>query len=152
MVNVWQKLLIALLLLFDQRLTKSVDCIIAIGWSTSDKNCWLHYCYWVINLWKNCWLHYCYWVINVWQKLLIALLPLGDQRLSKTVNCIIAIGRSASEKTVDCIIVIGWSTSDKNCLLHYWYWVVNVWSTSSSLLRIEYLKPVRCNALIRIFP
>ena len=95
-VNVWQKLLIALLLLGDQplkklliallllgdqRLTKTADCIIAIGWSTSVKNCWLHYCYWEISVWKNCWLHYCYWVVNVWQKLFIALLVLGGQRL-----------------------------------------------------------------------
>ena len=37
--DIAQKLLIALLLLGDQRLTKTVDCIIAIGWPTSDKNC-----------------------------------------------------------------------------------------------------------------
>ena len=37
--DIAQKLLIALLLLFDQRLTKTVDCIVAVGWSTSDENC-----------------------------------------------------------------------------------------------------------------
>ena len=58
MINVWQKLLIALLLLGDQRLkkllialfllgdqrlTKTVDCIIGIGWSTFGVHLLLYY-------------------------------------------------------------------------------------------------------------
>lgn len=41
--DIAQKLLIALLLLFDQRLTKTVDCIIGIGWSTFGVHRLLYY-------------------------------------------------------------------------------------------------------------